>query len=123
MRTSLSGGGLAAVLAVAVLLSCGLGNAQAHPLFVGRWTAVSQPAAPIVYEFGPAEYVNDGVWRGSFTLYISNIQITCGTYELRIMTGSEGTVGLREAPGISTTVGNIDLGTRVMTYKDVTFRH
>lgn len=122
MHTSVCRGGLVAVLAIVALLSYQPGTVQAHPLFAGKWTAVDPKAAEVVYEFYPADYVTDGVWRGTFIMFVSDIQITCGKYELRIEKGMEGTIGLRDGVGITTCVGNIDIGKREMSYKGVIFR-
>jgi hypothetical protein len=121
MRSSVCRGGLATVVAIIALLSCQSATVHAHPFLVGRWTAVDPKEAEIVYEFYPADYVTDQVWRGTFYMYIAGTQITCGRYELRIETRTEGTIGLRDGVGITTCVGNIDIAKREMWYKGVTF--
>jgi hypothetical protein len=122
MGTSCRRGSLAAVLAVAGMLLCQPREAQAHPLFVGRWIAPVPPGGVMVYDFYPPVYITNWIWKGEFTFYVSNCPVTSGTYILRMYTGTEGTLELRDGTMLSTSVGTVDLGTRVMVFKNVTFR-
>ena len=121
MRTSSGRGGLAALLA-AGLLSCLSGNAQAHPYLVGRWVAPVPPGSSLVYDFGPGEYVGNWVWHGTFTFFVADCPVSTGTYQLLMFNGVEGTLSLRDGNGITTAVANVDLGAKVMTFKNVIFR-
>jgi hypothetical protein len=74
------------------------------------------------YDFAPGEYVGDGVWRGPLLFCMPTGPVSPGTYELRMFTGTEGTLGLIDGVGIAVRVGNVDLGRRVMTFMSVTYR-
>jgi len=112
----------AALLAVAGLLACQTKDAQAHPHFCGGWSAPVPPGGFMVYEFGPGEYVTNWIWRGHFTFTVSGCPVSEGTYVLRLYTGTQGTVEFRDGTMLSTSVGIVDLGTRVLTFKNVIFR-
>jgi hypothetical protein len=122
MGTSFRRGSWAAVLAVAGWLLCQPGTAQAHPHLVGKWSAPVPPGGLMVYEFGPSEYIGNGVWRGPYTYFVSNSPVARGTYELRLFVGAEGTVGLREGPAGATNVATVDLATKVMIFRNVAYR-
>lgn len=121
MSTCSARGGLAALLA-AGFLSCLPGNAQAHPNLVGRWVAPVPPGSSMVYDFGPGEYVGNWVWNGTFTFSLGNCTLSTGTYQLLLFNGVEGTVTLRDGNGLSVAVANVDLGTRLLSLKNVLFR-
>jgi hypothetical protein len=74
------------------------------------------------YDFGPGEYAGNWVWKGPFTLSIANCAVSTGTYQLRMFTGTEGTVELRDFNGLAHAVANVDLGNRLMNFKSVIFR-
>ena len=122
MNTTVRRGSWAAVLAVMGWLLCQPATAQAHPLLIGRWSAASPPGSVMVYEFGPSEYLGNGVWQGPYTYFVSNCPVATGRYELRIYVGSEGFLGLREGQGGASTIATVDFTTRVMTFRNVTFR-
>jgi hypothetical protein len=113
--------GLAFVLALAGALLWQPATAHAHPQLAGKWSAPVPPGGLMVYEFGCGEYRGDDVWRGPFTLFVMNVPVASGTYELR-MNGLVGSLGFMDCPGGQTTVGLADLGARVITYKDVTYK-
>ena len=96
--------------------------AHAYPPLIGKWSAVSPPGHVIAYQFGPGEYLDNGVWQGPYTYFIDNCPVTTGRYELRIYVGTEGMLGLREGLGGATTVATIDFTTRVMTFREVIFK-
>jgi hypothetical protein len=129
----------------AVLLAAGLlaflpGSARAQPNLVGHWIAIVPPAPPVLpgqpapqappgqlkityeYEFGPGEYNGNWVWRGPLTFYVGGCIVSTGTYQLRMFNGVEGTLELRDGNGVAHAVGNVDLGARLMNFKNVIFR-
>ncbi len=131
----------------AVLLAAGLlaflpGSARAQPNLIGRWVATVPPAPPAVpgmpapqpqaqptqpkityeYDFGPGVYFGNWVWRGCLTFYVDGAMVSTGTYELRMFNGVEGTLELRDANGLAHAVANVDLGARLMNFKNVIFR-
>jgi hypothetical protein len=112
----------AAALAVATLLLCLPGAAEAHPLLTGQWGAEVPPGNVVVYDFGPADYIYNGVWRGQYTLVISGRVTVGGCYELRQFSGTEATIGLKDGVGISTAVGIIDFAARTMNFRGVIYR-
>jgi hypothetical protein len=115
-------GNVVAVLAVAWLMLYQPGKVQAHPQFVGRWTATVPPGGIIIYDFAPCDYLGNGVWRGPYTLSMSNGVIATGVYELRMWSETVGTLGMRENIGVTTSVAIVDLGERLMTYMNAAFR-
>jgi hypothetical protein len=121
MNARLCRGGLVALVAIACLLSLRPGNVQAHPRLTGHWEAVPHTGLTLVYEFGPGQYGTGGVWFGSFTYFVNGCPVSTGLYELRVCSGTQATLGLKDGPLIGTDVANIDLGERVMTLKNVTF--
>src|SRR5262249_55091546 len=129
----------------AVILAAGLlaflpGSARAQPNLVGHWIAVVPPAPPALpgqpppppppgqlkityeYEFGPGEYFGNWVWRGPLTFYVGGCVVPTGTDQLRMFNGVEGTLELRDANGLAHAVGNVDLGARLMNFKNTIFR-
>ncbi len=121
MNARLCRGGFAVFIAMALLLSFRPGSVQAHPRLTGHWQATPHPGLTLVYEFSPGEYGGGGVWYGSFTYFVNGCQASIGVYELRICSGTQATLGLKDGPMIGTDVANIDLGERVMTLRNVTF--
>jgi hypothetical protein len=113
---------LAVIFGVVALLFLQPGKAQAHPQLAGRWFATTPPNVNMSYAFAPGEYIGDGIWRGIFTLYWANGQISCGEYELRVFRGNVGTLSLRDGRLANARVALVDLGTKVMTLNDVTYR-
>jgi hypothetical protein len=112
----------AAALAAATLLLCRPGAAEAHPLLIGQWAAEAPPGNVVIYDFGPADYVYNGVWRGRYTLSVSGRVTVDGCYELRQFSGTEATIGLKDGVGIATAVGNIDFAARTMNFRGVIYR-
>ena len=112
----------AVVLATALLLSFLSGTAEAHPLLVGTWVAQDPPGTLLKYEFGPAEYQGNWVWRGPLTLYVANKVVSIGTYQLRMFNGLEGGLTLHDGNGLPNDGGLVNLGTRVLNYKNVVIR-
>ena len=122
MRIRLNRTVSAVVLATALLLSFLSGTAEAHPLLVGTWVAQDPPGTLLKYEFGPAEYQGNWVWRGPLTLYVANKVVSIGTYQLRMFNGLEGGLTLHDGTGLPNDGGLVNLGTRVLNYKNVVFR-
>jgi hypothetical protein len=111
----------ACALIIAFLLGSA-GNVQAHPCLVGRWIA-DLPCGPTVYEFTPGKYVGNGVWTGCYSLLIAGCPVPAGEYELRMFTGNEGTLSLRDGTQIGTRVANVDLAGGTMLFMNVNYRH
>src|SRR5438309_2032911 len=109
-------GGLAVFLAAAAWLLGQAGGADAHPLLIGQWHATSPKAGAVMYDFGPGEYLGNGVWHGPLKLFMQGHLFATGTYELRMFTGAEGAIGLRENVGITMTCGTVDLESQLITY-------
>ena len=112
-----------AFLAVVGLLCCRPDSAEAHPNLAGQWFAPVPPGGFMLFEFAPGEYLGNGVWRGPFVWIVSGCPTSHGVYELKMFTGTQGTLGLREglsAPGW--TVGNVDLAGPVIQYLNTPFR-
>jgi hypothetical protein len=112
----------AVMLTTAVLLSFPAGTAQAHPLLIGTWVAQDPPGTLMKYDFGPAEYQGNWVWRGPLTFYMADRVVSTGTYELRMFNGLEGGLTLRDGSGLPNDVGIVHLRTRVLNFKNVVFR-
>jgi hypothetical protein len=110
------------LLAITGLFASTTGEAQAHPRLVGVWIGQNPPNTLMKYELGPGEYQGNWVWRGPLTFYVDNIAISTGTYELRLSSGLDGSLELRDGNGLPNASGIIDLGRRVLTFKDVIFR-
>jgi hypothetical protein len=111
----------AAVLAGAALLLLQPGQTQAHPQMAGRWISKAPPNANMSYEFAPGRYLGAGVWRGTFTIFWANNPISCGHYELVMYYGTKGILTLRDGPLDLIDAANIDVGTRIMVLKGVTY--
>jgi hypothetical protein len=122
MFTSFRRGSWVTVLAVTVWLLCQPAPAQAHPLLIGKWSASVPAGGQATYVFGPGEYLDNGVWQGPYTYFVGDCPVTTGRYELRVYIGTEGILGFREGVGGATTVGTFDLTTRVITFRNLTFR-
>jgi hypothetical protein len=124
MRNRFKVASAAAVLAAVALLLLQPGKVQAHPQLVGTWTSVAPPNANLSYSFDPGEYIGAGIWRGTFTVYWANNPISCGFYELRMGHGTYGAISLRDGvrPPGGVLVGDVDVGTKVMSLKGVTYR-
>ena len=122
MRLRLSRTISVVVLTIAVLLSLLSGISQAHPLMVGTWVAQDPPGTLLKYDFGPAEYQGNWVWRGPLTFYVADQVVSTGSYELLMFDGLEGALTLRDGNGLPNQVGVVHLGTRVLNYKNVVFR-
>lgn len=99
---------LAAVFAAAVVLAAPQA-ASAHPLMVGIFRGELAPGAPSTYEFGPGEYVGNGMWRGPVTVTISGLVTSYGDYYLRVYHGPHAVLALRDGFLLSTRVGIVDL--------------
>jgi len=112
----------AVMLTTAAVLSPLSGTTQAHPLLVGTWVAQDPPGTLLKYEFGQAEYQGNWVWRGSLTFYVANQVVSTGTYQLRMFNGLEGGLTVHDGNGLPNDVGLVNLGTRVLNYKNVVFR-
>lgn len=111
---------LRGLFALVLLLLVHTDRAQAHPHLYGSWVANVPPGGFMALDFGPAEYMGVGVWRGPFTFTVTG-QTSCGVYELRMYTGTQGTVSLRDGNMIGTKVGTVDFETRKLTYLQTTF--
>jgi hypothetical protein len=98
------------------------GKAQAHPILQGKWFSVAPANAITAYEFGPGDYLGAGIWKGTYTVYLGNDFLSCGTYELRMVTGTQGTIGMIDGQMANARVATIDVGTKTMTLYNVTFR-
>jgi hypothetical protein len=139
MRTCSSRGGWAILLAVGLLAFLPT-SARAQPALIGRWVGTAPPAPPVLpgppppqvqpaqpriiyeYDLGPGEYFGNWVWRGCFTFSVDNFAVSTGTYQLRMFNGVEGTLELRDFNGLAHAVANVDLGARLMNFKNVIFR-
>src|SRR4051794_29200057 len=95
--------GFAAVL----LLLCQVGGARAHPHLGGTWISHTPPGGYMRLDFTPGELIGAGVWKGCFTITYSDYT-SSGVYELRMFSGTEGTLGLRDGNMIATKVGTVD---------------
>jgi hypothetical protein len=124
MKTRFAVVGTAAFLAAVTLLLLQPGKVQAHPRLIGTWNSMEPEHADMSYAFDPGAYIGAGVWRGNFTVFCGGIPISNGCYELRLTDGTKATIMLRDGvpPPGGILVGNIDVGTRVMTVKGVTYR-
>ncbi|MGL4551337.1 MAG: hypothetical protein ACRC33_09120 [Gemmataceae bacterium] len=98
-------------------------SARAHPCFVGVWTGPLPCPGTDAYEFGPGEFIGGGVWTGCLRKTTNGQLISTGWYELRMWSGTEGTVSIREGQCISTAVGTVDLSSRTMDYLGTAYRH
>ena len=110
------------VVAVMAILILQPGKAEAHPVLQGRWFSVAPANANMSYEFGPGEYLGAGIWKGTFNVYLGNVQISCGTYELRMVAGTLGTIGLIDGHMANARVATIDVGNRTMIFYGVVYR-
>jgi hypothetical protein len=113
---------LAALLfAITGMLTWTTGAVQAHPRLIGVWTGQEPPNTLMKYEFGPGEYQGNWVWRGPLTFYVDNCVVSTGRYELRLSSGLEGSLELRDGNGLPNAVGTVDLGRRILIFKSVAF--
>jgi hypothetical protein len=122
MSTRFGPSSLAVLVAVVALLFLQPGKAQAHPQLTGRWFATAPPNVNMSFDFAPGQYIGDGIWRGTFTLYWANQFVSCGDYELRVLNGNWATLGLRDGSLANQRMGEVDLGNKVMTIKGATYR-
>lgn len=107
--------------AVVLLLALALPTAaSAHPKLVGPW--VGQGATLTEYDFGPGEYVGNGMWRGPLRVVIGGCVTSYGDYYLRVYHGSEATLAVRDGLMLSTRVGNVDLREGVFDFMGVVYR-
>jgi hypothetical protein len=106
--------GLAALAAVVLLLSQP-GQAPAHPHLLGAWSAEVPPGGLSVYEFGPGEYVGAGVWHGPFTYSVAGCAVSPGIYDLRMVSTTQGSLGLRDGNLIATYAGVVDFAAGTVT--------
>lgn len=121
MITRFSRTSIAGILAGIALLVLQPGQVQAHPQLAGRWVSKSPPNVNMSYEFALGEYRGAGVWRGTFTVFWGGQPISWGEYELRIFSATQGTLSLRDGYVANIEVANVDLGTRIMVFKNVTY--
>ena len=112
------------VVAAVALLLLQPGEVQAHPQMVGRWVSVDPANANMSYNFDPGDYIGNGVWRGTFTIFWANNPISNGCYELRMLNGTYGVLGVTDGPSRGMVgIGSIDVGTnKVLVLKGVTYR-
>jgi hypothetical protein len=123
MRTFVKLGVAGVVVASVTLLLFQPTPVQAHPRLMGPWKSVSPANINKAYVFEPGVYVGDGIWRGPCTLYVEDMYIGCGSWELRMREGTQGTLSIRD--GINqgfVHVGMVDLGTREVILKGVLYR-
>src|SRR4051794_40451864 len=92
-----------AVIAVALVTLLPL-SARAHPALVGPWSAPVPPGLVTTYEFGPGEFITFQVWKGPLRILINGCQVADGVWELRMYTGTEGTVSMKDGLQIGTSV-------------------
>ena len=122
MLTRLVRSAAALLFAVTGWLLCP-GSAQAHPQLAGEWMSPTPPGGFLVFHFGQGEHLGNGLWRGVCSLNVSNCSVVSGTYELNMINDHEATLTpLRNATNTSPTVGIVDLGSGVLTLKNVTYR-
>jgi hypothetical protein len=124
MSTKLRVGSLGLLFATAAILLMQPSAVQAHPLLVGTWASVAPPNANMSYAFEPGCYVGAGIWRGNCTVLWANNPISNGVWELRIHDGMRGSLSIRDGDVHmgGTSIGIIDLGTRELTLKGLTYR-
>ena len=123
MRTRFDRGITALLLVVTGWLCFPAGDAQAHPLLAGDWVSPTPPGGFAIFYFSPGEHLGNGLWRGHCSLNVSNCSILSGSYELNMINDHEATLTpLRNHTNGSPTVGLVDLGTGVLTLKNVTYR-
>src|SRR4051812_9411004 len=87
---------LAVLLGAAALLLCQPREAGAHPQLAGDWTSPSPPGGLMVYHFDVGYLLGRGIWRGKYTLTVSNCIVIGGVYELRMFNDREGTLATRD---------------------------
>jgi hypothetical protein len=100
-----------------------IGSAQAHPFLLGKWVSQEPAGAALMYDFGPGLYKGNWVWTGPLTFFVANCIVSNGTYELRMYSGLQGTIELRDANGVAHGVGIVDFEHRALNFKEVIFRH
>jgi hypothetical protein len=103
--------GASVLFAGGLLLFCQPQSAQAHPQLIGTWKAIAPLGSYMAYAFEPGVYIGGGTWRGPCTVLLGNEPISCGSYELRVLNGTIGTVAVRDGTNQGfITIGNIDIG-------------
>lgn len=109
-----------------ILLACTLLlvplSAQAHPCLEGVYTAPLPCPGVGVYEFGPSEFVCEGVWKGCMRHLVAGRIVSTGTYQLRTFSDNLGIVCIREGRMISTTCGTVDLAKGTFDFLGTTYR-
>jgi hypothetical protein len=121
MGTRFRRGGLAS-LAVAALLLGQPGKVEAHPHLACKWVTPAPAGGYMSYDFRLGKYIGMGVWEGPFFLVVSNVPVSTGIYELRMFTGNEGTISLRDGTCIGVRVGIVDFRARAMTFMNEVYR-
>src|SRR4051794_33566268 len=96
--------------------------AQAHPCLEGAYIAPLPCPGVAVYEFGPSEFVCEGVWKGCVRQTVAGRLVSIGTYQLRMFSNDLGIVCLREGQMISTTCGTVDLRKGTFDFIGTTYR-
>jgi hypothetical protein len=122
MTTPFRRGSTALLAAVAAWLLLQPATAQAHPQLVGRWSSTTAPNVNLAYEFAPGHYLGDGVWQGTYTVFVANTPIADGEYELRMYYGTMATLRFRDGMLYSWSAGNVDLAARVLFYHGTLYR-
>jgi hypothetical protein len=122
MHRSLIRGSLSALLVTVGMLFFAPGTVQAQPSLCGPWNGKLPAGDTMTLIFQPGEFVGHAVWRGPLTTLINGCVVSVGIWELRMFTGTEGTMGIQDGACIYNSVGNIDMGARVLIYKNVSFR-
>jgi hypothetical protein len=123
MRIQFRRASLVVLVTIIGWLSFSASNAQAHPHLVGKWQSPTPPGGLMTLEFGPGCYMGNGVWRGPFFHVVSGVPASAGMYELRMYTGTQGALCLRDnvtAPGW--TVGIVDFAAPAVNYMNVTYK-
>jgi len=98
------------------LLLLAVPAARAHPCFEGSYAAPLPCPGLAVYEFGPATFIGAGLWYGCVKVIIGGRLVSEGQYALRMLSDTEGMVGIREGYQIATAVGTVDLKARTVDY-------
>jgi hypothetical protein len=110
------------VVALTALLLCVPAPASAHPQLIGEWAGEVTRGSVTVYNFGPGEYLGNGMWRGPFSVTIAGCVTSYGEYVLRLYNAGEGTLALRDGLMLSTRVAIIDLGVRAFEFMGVVYK-
>jgi hypothetical protein len=115
--------GLAVAVAAVVLLSCQTGTVHAHPHLVGRWASPTPPGGLMEIHFGPGAYIDNMVWRGPCLIVVSGCVAGYGEYELRMFSGTQGTIGIKSGPYlIGTRVGLVDFAAPQVDFLGVIYK-